>query len=72
MQFVITFIQNKKTGKREQYCGFFYNPANGKYSDKEGYVLCELDSVILFYVLNGRIAIETLENYEVVTETLGI
>lgn len=72
MQFVITFIQNKKTGKREQYCGFFYNPANGKYSDKEGYVLCELDSVILFYVLNGRIAIETLEDYEVVTETLGI
>ena len=46
MQFVITFIQNKKTGKREQYCGFFYNPANGKYSDKEGYVLCELDSYI--------------------------
>ena len=72
MQFVITFIQNKKTGKREQYCGFFYNPANGKYSDKEGYVLCELDSGILFYVLNGRIAIETLEDYEVVTETLGI
>lgn len=72
MQFVITFIQNKKTGKREQYCGLFYNPANGKYSDKEGYVLCELDSVILFYVLNGRIAIETLGDYEVVTETLGI
>lgn len=72
MQFVITFIQNKNTGKREQYCGFIYNPANGKYSDKEGYVLCELDSVILFYVLNGRIAIETLEDYEVVTETLGI
>ena len=58
--------------EREQYCGFFYNPANGKYSDKEAYVLCESDSVILFYVSNGRIAIEPLEDYEVVTETLGI
>ena len=72
MQFEITFIQNKKTGKREQYVGFFYNHKNGKYSDKEGYIICESDMVVLFYIENGKIAMEILDEYQIIIEKLGI